>query len=76
MTTLAPLPGFDWNRVAWRHPESTPSALCSYCAAVIPDRSVALILWDKQSFTARFCAVCQTTFWGMESFDDDDEGEW
>lgn len=58
MTTLAPKPGFDWSRLTWGRPDSPPSALCSYCSAVIPENSVPLIMTDDSGYTVRFCDAC------------------
>jgi hypothetical protein len=68
MSTLSPKPGFDWSRVTWGRPDSVPSVLCSYCSAVIPEESVPLITWDRESgLTARFCDACMETWWGFET---------
>ena len=64
MTTLAPKPGFDWSRLTWGRPDSPPSALCSYCSAVIPENSVPLIMTDDSGYTVRFCDACMETSFG------------
>lgn len=68
---LEPLPGFDWNRVAWGKPDSPRSAVCSYCFTSIgEDDEVPLILWTDDGHVAQFCAGCQREWWGMESYDE------
>ncbi|MFZ1109888.1 MAG: hypothetical protein WAN43_16255 [Rhodomicrobium sp.] len=77
MTTLSPKPGFDWTRLTWGRPDSPPSALCSYCSAVIPEDSVPLIMWDKKGRSIRFCDACMETWWGfMPDEPPDEEPEW
>jgi hypothetical protein len=62
---LKPLPGFDWSKVTWGRPDSPPSVLCSYCSAVIPEDDVPLMMWNRESYCARFCERCMETWWGM-----------
>jgi hypothetical protein len=82
---LQPKDGFDWKKVTWGRPDSPRSALCSYCSAVIPEESAPLIMWSSDShlpgmpggypayMTAQFCLACQKTWWGVMSFDEEDE---
>ena len=70
---LKPKAGFDWRKVTWGRPDSPPSALCSYCSAVIPERSVPLIMWKPDGHAAQFCLACQRRWWGVESFEDEEE---
>jgi hypothetical protein len=51
--------------VNWGRPDSPPSALCSYCSAVIPEDSVPLIMWQADGHAAQFCDECQAKWWGM-----------
>ena len=73
--SLGPKPGFDWNRLAWGRPDSPRSAVCSYCFAAIGDEEVPLIMWSKDGHAAQFCRSCQRTWWGLESFADDSDGD-
>jgi hypothetical protein len=59
-------PGFDWSRVTWGRPDSLPSVLCSYCSAAIPESSVPLIVWNQESYSARFCETCMVEHMGFE----------
>jgi len=71
MSTINPLPGFDWNHVSWGRPDSPQSALCSYCSAGIPDDDVPLIMWRPDGAAAQFCKACRKQWWGFEEFDDE-----
>ena len=51
-----------------------PTVLCSYCSAVLKEASVPLILSNKEGWTARFCDQCQRRWWGLESFEPDEDG--
>lgn len=73
-STLEPKPGFDWRKVTWGRPDSTPSALCSYCSAVIAESEVPLMFWDDKSYACQFCEKCMTEWWGFEPRDQDDDG--
>ena len=66
MTTFAPKPDFDWSRLTWGRPDSVPSALCSYCSAVIPEDDVPLILSNAEGWTVRFCDKCMKEIWGFK----------
>jgi hypothetical protein len=68
MTTLAPRPGFDWNRIAWGKPDSVRSALCSYCFTSIGEDDVPLILYAEDGHAAQFCDGCMEKWWGMKSY--------
>lgn len=70
--SLKPLPGFQWDRIAWGQPDSPRSAVCSYCFTAINDGDVPLILWTEDGHLAQFCDECQRRWWGVEGFDDDD----
>ena len=70
--TLEPKAGFDWARVRWTGPYAPVDDTCSYCGANIPDDDVPLRLWSEQSWAAVFCDACMRTWWGLESFGDDD----
>jgi hypothetical protein len=63
---LKPKKAFDWNRLTWGRPDSVPTALCSYCSAVIPEDSVPLIVSNDEGWTVRFCDKCMTELWGLE----------
>ena len=63
---IKPRAGFDWRKITWGRPDSPPSALCSYCSAVIPDESVPLIMWNQADYAARFCERCMVTWFGFE----------
>jgi hypothetical protein len=65
---LTPKAGFDWSRVTWGRPDSSRSALCSYCSASVPEDSVPLILWQRYGYAAQFCDECQRKWWGVESY--------
>ena len=71
---IKPRPGFDASRINWGRPDSPPSALCSYCSAVIPDDDVPLIMWNQASYAARFCEACMVTWFGFEPRGRDDDG--
>jgi hypothetical protein len=77
MSGLSPRSGFDWMAVSWEGPDEPPADDCSYCgAAIIPDETVPLILWNGDGWCARFCDACMAKWWGIEtvpSFDDDDD---
>lgn len=75
MTSIAPLPGFDWSRLKWGAPDAPQSDNCSYCAAEIPDGSVPLILWRADGSAIQFCAACQKRWWGMESYEQGEPDE-
>ena len=64
---LEPKRGFDWGRVAWGHPNSPQSVLCSYCFAGIGDDDVPLILAAGDGRVAQFCDSCMATWWGMRT---------
>jgi hypothetical protein len=72
---LKPKAGFDWKRVTWGRPDSVTSVLCSYCSAVFRDTEVPLMMFTSDGHAAKFCLACQKTWWGVESFDDEDEEE-
>ena len=61
-----PRKGFQWNRLTWGRPDSVPSALCSYCSAVIPEDDVPLILSNAEGWTVRFCHKCMKEQWGFD----------
>jgi hypothetical protein len=63
---IKPKPGFDWAKVTWGRPDSPRSVLCSYCSAAIPEDSVPLMMWTKESYAAQFCEDCQRRWWGMK----------
>ena len=64
--TIAPLPGFDWQKVNWGGPDEPRTEVCSYCGdALDHEHPVPLILWDRRGWTAEFCDHCQATWWGM-----------
>lgn len=65
-TKLKPKRGFDWKKLTWGRPDSPPSALCSYCSAVIPEDSVPLIMWNTEGASVRFCDKCMKDHWGVE----------
>lgn len=71
VATLSPKLDFDWKRVTWGRPDSPPSALCSYCSAVIPEDDVPLIVWSEKGYCARFCETCMQTEWGFQGVDRD-----
>lgn len=71
--TLKPKAGFDWGKLTWGRPDSSPSVLCSYCSAAIGEDDVPLILWNDKSYAVQFCDACQKTWWGMKSFEDEGE---
>jgi len=73
MMQLQPKDGFDWNKVTWGRPDSVRSCLCSYCSAVIPEGAMPLIMWTNDSHAAQFCLACQKAWWGVMSFDDDED---
>jgi hypothetical protein len=73
MSPFAPKPGFNWTRVRWTGPQAPVDDTCSYCAAPISDDDVPLRMWSSGSFAAVFCRACMRTWWGMESFDDDED---
>ena len=75
MSGLSPRAGFNWMAVSWGGPNEPVSDTCSYCDAVIPEASAPLILWNRDSWCARFCVACQRTWWGMEIFDDYPDAE-
>jgi len=74
MSALEPRDGFNWSRVIWSRPDASPSVLCSYCSAVLPEHAVPLILFKAAGDTAQFCRDCQVRWWGFQ-LDDDDEQE-
>ena len=63
---LKPKVALDWNRLTWGRPDSVPSALCSYCSAVIPEDDVPLILSNAEGWTVRFCDKCMKEIWGFK----------
>jgi hypothetical protein len=70
MTTLAPLPCFDWALVKWGAPNARRTTRCSYCGAQFPDGEddaefVPLILWNPEGWCAEFCDACQRRWWGL-----------
>jgi hypothetical protein len=68
MTTLAPLPGFDWAKIIWGAPDAVRTTVCSYCGDPLPEFGedfVPLILWTEEGSCAEFCENCQATHWGM-----------
>lgn len=64
MTTLSPKAGFDWGHVAWGHPDSPRSFLCSYCSAPIDRDDVPLMLCASEGRVAQFCEKCIKEWWG------------
>lgn len=70
MTTLAPKPGFDWNKVAWSKPDSVRSSLCSMidCLAIIPEDTVPLMMWSEDGHAAQWCDKCMEKWWGMKTY--------
>jgi hypothetical protein len=78
MTTLSPLPGFDWSRVTWLAPDQpliAPDAeteVCSYCGGTISDDVVPLRMWNAAGWGAVFCDHCMTAWWGFILLDDDE----
>jgi len=63
--TIKPLPGFDWNRVAWGRPDSPRRALCSYCHGKIDEDEVPLMMWAADGAMAQFCGGCMVEWWGF-----------
>jgi hypothetical protein len=72
--TLRPRLGFLWCNVKWGAPDDRVSESCSYCGEPIADDEVPLRLWNKAGWACQFCRACMKTWWGMESFDDQEEG--
>lgn len=78
MTNLRAKPGFDWTRVTWGGPEDVRTRECSYCGKPFPDEEddtdfMPLILWKANGAAAEFCEMCQSVWFGMESFRDEEE---
>jgi hypothetical protein len=69
---LTPAPGFDWLKVRWSR---TAEDVCSYCKAAIGEDEVPLRLFrgPHGELGAVFCKACMKRWWGMESFDEDDD---
>jgi hypothetical protein len=63
--TLKPSTGFDWHHVAWGHPDSPRSFLCSYCSAPIGEEDVPLMLTAGDGRVAQFCNDCMMKWWGL-----------
>jgi hypothetical protein len=70
--TFSPLPGFDWSRVRWGGPNERVAENCSYCGLELEENSVPLMLWKSDGSAARFCDRCQSTYWGIQSFPEDE----
>jgi hypothetical protein len=64
---IKPKPGFDWKKLTWGRPDSVPTALCSYCSAVLPEDDAPLIMSNAEGLTVRFCDKCMKDWWGLES---------
>ena len=62
---LRPLPGFDWNLVAWGAPDQPRTEICNYCDAPLRDDEIPLILGNGEGWIAEFCEACQRTHWGF-----------
>jgi hypothetical protein len=71
--SLKPSAGFDWSHVTWGRPDSPRSVLCSYCSASLGDESVPLVMWKDDGHAAQFCDACQRKWFGLESFDNEEE---
>ena len=69
---MEPKSGFDWSRVRWTGPLAPVDDTCSYCGAAIPDDEIPLRLWTPDSSAAAFCRACQSAWWGIVTFDDED----
>ena len=65
MTRLQPSAGFDWSAVSWGGPDELVSETCSYCDAPIAEDDFPLMLWNRDGWCARFCAACQSRWWGV-----------
>lgn len=59
-----------WSRVKWGGPDEAVSEMCSYCGALAGE--MPLRLFSVAGDAAVFCADCQSTWWGLESFDEDE----
>jgi hypothetical protein len=73
MTTLRPLPGFNWQMVAWGGPDEPRTEHCSYCGDKLPTEDeepefVPLILWNENGWVAEFCDHCMERRFGMRGF--------
>lgn len=75
MATLTAKDGFDFGRLVWSRPDGPMPELCSYCfaPAVATEDEVPLIIWKEDGHTAIFCRVCQAEWFGMTSFDGENE---
>jgi hypothetical protein len=69
VTTIEPLPGFDWRKVTWGRPDSPRSALCSYCSQALGSDDVPLILFTTAGYAAQFCDACQRQWFGSKHYD-------
>ena len=63
--TLQPRPGFNWTQVSWGGPDEPGTETCSYCDAPLGEDDVPLMLWNEQSWCAKFCTECQRRWWGL-----------
>jgi hypothetical protein len=67
----------DPNRILWsdKSPEpGTPTCLCSYCGAMIPEHAMPLRLFDTRTgLEARFCDPCAGECFGLVVIPDDGE---
>ena len=66
MTSLEPLPGFDWTQVSWGGPDEQVAEACSYCDAPLAEDSVPLMIWNSDGWCAQFCDACMQRWWGMQ----------
>ena len=63
--SLRPKAGFNWMAVSWGGPSEPLVRSCSYCDAEIAEDDVPMIMWTSEGFCARFCADCQSRWWGL-----------
>lgn len=73
--TLRPMPGFNWQMVAWGAPDEPRTEHCSYCSDKLPTEDedpdfIPLILWNGDGWTAEFCDHCAATWFGVRTFKD------
>jgi len=78
LSELRPRPGFDQARIRWGRPTERVAAECSYCGAFLrfadnKDDDMPLILSTAEGYLAQFCRDCQSTWFGLEASDDDDD---
>lgn len=38
----------------------------------VPEDEVPLRMWSKKGHACAFCSECMKTWWGLETFDDDE----